>query len=98
MLILCGTFYVSLPLIQLILVFMVTRKTHHVVPSPDGGWSVKKGGADRASKHFEKKDDAVHWGRQASQKSGSELYVHKKDGTIQKKDSHGNDACPPKDK
>jgi len=28
----------------------MARKTHHVVPNPSGGWSVKKGGASRASK------------------------------------------------
>jgi len=65
---------------------MTTRKTHHVVPSTDGGWSVRKGGALRASRHFEKKDDAVHWGRQTSKRDGSDLYVHKKDGTIESKE------------
>jgi len=75
----------------------MARKSHHVVPSKDGGWSVKKSGAERASKSFEKKDDAVKYGRGVSKSAGSELYIHKKDGTIQKKDSHGNDPCPPKD-
>lgn len=31
------------------------RKTHHVVPDPNGGWNVKNGGADRASAHAETK-------------------------------------------
>jgi hypothetical protein len=74
----------------------MTKKTHHVVPDSDGGWNVKKGGADRASKHFEKKQDAVDWGRDVSKNQGSEFVIHKKDGTIQKKDSHGNDPMPPK--
>jgi len=42
-------------------------KTHHVVPSKDGGWNVKKGGAERDSKHFDKKDDAIDYGRKVSQ-------------------------------
>lgn len=73
-------------------------KSHHVVPSKDGGWNVKRGGAEKASKHFDKKTDAVEYGRKVSQNQESELYIHGKDGKIQEKDSHGNDPCPPKDK
>jgi hypothetical protein len=76
----------------------MAKKTHHVVPNPGGGWNVKKGGADRASKHFEKKQDAVDWGRDVSRKQGSEFVIHRKDGTIQDKDSHGKDPMPPRDK
>jgi hypothetical protein len=75
----------------------MSQKTHHVVPDPDGGWSVKKGGAARASKHFETKTDAISWGREVSKNQGSEFVIHKKDGTIQRKNSHGNDPLPPRD-
>ncbi len=68
------------------------QTTHHVVPDPDGGWNVKKGGASRASRHFETKTGAVSWGREVSKNQGSEFVIHKKDGTIQRKDSHGNDS------
>ena len=68
--------------------FMSTRKTHHVVPAPKGGWDVKKGGASKASKHFPTKQDAVNWGRSVSKTQGSEFYVHRKDGTIAQKASH----------
>lgn len=64
------------------------NNTRHVVPNQDGGWSSKKGGADRASKNFETKKQAEQWSRDLSR--------HKKDGTIQRKDSHGNDPYPPK--
>jgi len=76
----------------------MTKKSHHVVPAPDGGWNVKKGGADRASKHFEIKKDAESYARKVSVNQKSELVIHKSDGTIQKKDSHGNDPHPPKDR
>jgi len=76
----------------------MSRKTHHVVPAKDGGWSVKKGGAEKASKSFGGKKEAVDYAREVSKNQESELYIHKKDGTIQKKDSHGNDSNPPKDK
>lgn len=72
------------------------NSTRHVVPNQDGGWSSKKGGADRASRNFETKKQAEQWSRDLSRKEGSELVIHKKDGTIQRKDSHGNDPYPPK--
>ncbi|MDV6318857.1 DUF2188 domain-containing protein [Chromohalobacter sp. HP20-39] len=76
----------------------MTRDTHHVVPNPDGGWDVKKGGSERASKHFERKEDAMEYGREVSRNQGSEFIPHRKDGTIQNPDSHGGDPNPPKDK
>lgn len=74
----------------------MSRKEHHVVPSPKGGWDVKKGGAERASGHFDIKKDAVDWGRNVSRNQGSELVIHNKDGKISGSDSHGNDPFPPK--
>ena len=76
---------------------MTPRKTHHLLPNPEGGWDVKKGGSERASKHFPTKKDAKKWGREVSKNQDSELVVHGKDGKIQRSDSHGNDPCPPKD-
>ena len=77
----------------------MARKSVHIVPnSSQGGWNVKKSGANRASVHTETKADAVKMGRVISQRSGSELVVHGKDGRIQRSDSHSNDPCPPRDK
>ena len=76
----------------------MSRKTHHVVPAKDGGWSVKKGGAEKASRNFDDKKEAVDYAREVSKNQESELYIHKKDGTIQRKDSYGNDHNPSKDK
>lgn len=75
----------------------MSKKSHHVVPNPDGGWNVKKGGATRASKHFNTKSQAISYGRKVSQNQRSEFVIHKRDGTIQRKDSHGNDPLPPRD-
>ena len=74
----------------------MTKKTTHVVPDKDGGWNVKKGGQKKPVSHHKTKQNAVDQGRKTSKKSGSELYIHKKDGKIQRKDSHGNDPYPPK--
>lgn len=65
--------------------------THHVVPNPEGGWDVRRGGADRASRHFETKREAVDRGREMSRNAGTEFKVHNRDGRIAQSDSHGND-------
>lgn len=38
--------------------------THHVVPNPSGGWDVRRGGAERASGHFDTKREAIDRGRE----------------------------------
>lgn len=75
----------------------MSRKTHHVVPSPNGGWNVKKGGAERASGHFDTKAEATRAGREISRNQGTEFLIHGKNGVIQSSDSHGHDPNPPKD-
>lgn len=75
----------------------MARQTHHIVPSSDGGWDIKRGGANRSSGHFETKRDAINAGRVISRNQGTELVIHGKDGRIQSSDSHGHDPCPPKD-
>ena len=75
----------------------MSRDTHHVVPSPKGGWDVKRGGGQRASFHTDTKAKAEQTARAISQNQHTELVIHGKDGTIQSSDSHGNDPCPPKD-
>ena len=70
--------------------------SHHVVPNPSGGWDVKKGGADRASGHFETKSEAIDAGREISRNQGTEFRVHNRDGRIASSDSHGRDPDPPK--
>lgn len=70
--------------------------THHVVPNPAGGWDVKRGGADRASGHFDTKREAIDRGRQVSRNQGTELRIHNQNGRIGQSDSHGRDPMPPK--
>jgi len=76
----------------------MANKSHHVVPNPNGGWDVKRGGAERASGHFENKVDAIDAGRKISRNQKTEFVIHNKDGRISQSDSHGNDPCPPNDK
>lgn len=65
--------------------------SHHVVPNPNGGWDVKRGGAARASIHTDTKQEAIDKGRELSRSQGTEFFIHGMDGKIQQKDSHGND-------
>lgn len=71
-------------------------KTHHVVPNPNGGWDVKKGGSKRASSHHSTKQDAISAGRKISQNQRTEFRIHNKDGRIAQSVSHGRDPFPPK--
>ncbi len=75
----------------------MAKKSNHVVPS-SSGWAVKKSGSERASKIFRTKEKAIDYGRELSMNEKTELYIHKKNGMIQNKDSYGNDPNPPKDK
>jgi hypothetical protein len=77
---------------------MGNRKEHHVVPSPRGGWDVKRDNADRSSIHREKKIDAIRDGREISRNQGTEFIIHDRKGVIRNSDSHGNDPNPPRDK
>lgn len=70
--------------------------SHHVVPNPNGGWDIRRGGSERSSGHFDTKHDAVDRGRQISQNQRTEFVIHGQNGQIQQKDSHGNDPNPPK--
>jgi len=65
--------------------------THHVVPSPKGGWDVKRGGAERASVHVDTKQAAIDAAREISRNQGTALKIHNQDGRIAQSDSHGND-------
>lgn len=75
----------------------MSRLSHHVVHSKNGGWDVKRSGAKRASAHSTTKKEAERIGRTISKNQGSELVIHGLDGRIQRSDSHGNDPCPPRD-
>ncbi|MFG1691308.1 DUF2188 domain-containing protein [Gemmatimonadota bacterium] len=71
-----------------------SKKAHHVVLCPSGGWSVKRGGAVRASKHLKTKWQAVRQGRAISRKHNTDLYVHNEDGTVEQKESLRKDPNP----
>lgn len=73
---------------------MAEKRNQHVVIHPEG-WAVKGAGAQRATQVFDRKTEAVDRAREIAQNQGTELIIHKKDGQIQSKDSHGKDQFPP---
>lgn len=77
----------------------MSRTEYHVVPNPNGGWDVKKGGGKRASGHFDTKAKAFKIGRALAIEYNAELVVHKLDGTIQNPNTYSDiDPFPPEDK
>lgn len=77
----------------------MANKSTHVVPNKEkGGWDIKQSDGQKSSGHFDMKKDAVDRAREISKNQKTELTIHNKDGKIAKKDSHGNDPHPPKDK
>ena len=74
----------------------MARNTHHVVHNHNGGWDVKRGGAQRSSGHYDTKYEAVQAGRKISQNQNTEFVIHGLNGRIQSSDSHGKDPFPPR--
>ena len=71
-------------------------KNQHVTPHPDGGWQVKGAGNSRATARTNTPAQAINIGRTISNHQGSELVIHRPNGQIRAKDSHGNDPYPPR--
>ena len=69
----------------------MARDTHRVMPHEDGGWQVKRDGGERASHRTGTKAEAEKVGREISRNQETEFQIHRKDGTIERSDSHGND-------
>lgn len=69
----------------------MSKKGQHVVPSPSGGWSVRKTGSSKATKTFPSKQDAIDAAREIARNQKTELYVHGRDGRIRQRDSYGSD-------
>ena len=75
----------------------MTGKNQWVTPHDDK-WAVKGAGNSKATKIFDKKSDAVDFGKQIAKNQHSELIGQDKHGRINLKNSYGNDPFPPKDK
>lgn len=63
-------------------------KRAHIVKR-ESGWAVKKEGAKKASKLYKTQADAIQ-GAQVLKKTGSDVVVHKRDGSILKWEKSSN--------
>jgi hypothetical protein len=71
----------------------------HVVPNPNGGWDVKKPGANRASVHTDTQAQAAERAKTiVGNDGGGEVRIHGRDGRIREANTvpPGNDPYPPK--
>jgi hypothetical protein len=76
----------------------MTAKDRHVIASTSGGWSVHSSGASRASRRFDRQSDAVRYARDLAREERTDLYVHRKDGTVRRRDSYADDHSPQRGK
>jgi uncharacterized protein YdaT len=76
----------------------MAKKNQHVVPAKGNKWGVKGEGNQRITKKTDTQKEAINVAREIAKKQGSEVVIHRRDGTIRDKDSYGNDPHPPEDK
>ena len=70
----------------------------YVLPTKNGKWAVKSRGATKRHRIVDTQAEAIQLGRRIAMNRGSELIVHRTDGSIRSKDSYGEDPFPPRDK
>ena len=69
-------------------------KDQHVVRHGTG-WAVKTPGGARASSVHSTQREAIAAARRSARRHRSELFVHRRNGTIRERDSYGDDPHPP---
>jgi len=74
----------------------MSKKNQHVVPHGDD-WAVRGEGNKKVTRITRTQREAIEIARQIARNRGSELVIHRPDGTIRDKDSYGHDPNPPKD-
>jgi hypothetical protein len=77
---------------------MSKKRDYHVVPSPRGGWTIRREGLERANGVFDRKSDAMEYARRLARDSQSEMIVHRRDGRITDSIVYGKDPRPPRDR
>ena len=72
----------------------MSKKNQHVVPHGNQ-WAVKGEKNERATKIVNTQTEAIKIARDIAINQKSELVIHRPNGQIRDKDSHGNDNFPP---
>lgn len=57
---------------------------YFVTPHPGGGWQVKRGNAQKATKRFRTKAEANAYAKQVAENQGATVRRQKRDGSFQK--------------
>ncbi|CAN5901354.1 MAG: DUF2188 domain-containing protein [Gemmatimonadetes bacterium] len=70
-------------------------KNQHVVPNGDR-WGVRGEGNRRLTSQHDTQAQAIDAAREIARRQGSELIIHRPDGRIRSRDSHGSDPFPPR--
>ena len=65
------------------------KRPVHVERRPDGRWAVVREGNKKASAVHPTREQAVKHARSMASKSGSEVYVHDRQGGVREHDSYG---------
>jgi uncharacterized protein YdaT len=73
----------------------MSKKNQHVVPHGNQ-WAVKGEKNERATKIVDTQTEAIKIARDIAINQKSELVIHRPNGQIRDKDSHGNDKFPPR--
>ena len=73
----------------------MSKKNQHVVPHGNQ-WAVKGEKNERATKIVDTQTEAIKIARDIAINQKSELVIHRPNGQIRDKDSHGNDIFPPR--
>lgn len=73
------------------------KRTIYRVKLCDGGWEVRRDGAERASRLFETKEPAVEYGIDVARKNQpSQLVIYLASGEFEEERTYGNDPYPPR--
>lgn len=72
----------------------MSGKNQHVVPH-NGKWAVRGAGNTKVTRQFDTQAETIDFGRGISRNQESELLIHRPNGRIRARDSHGNDPYPP---
>lgn len=70
-------------------------KPIHVVPH-GGRWAWRRADSQRVSGITDTQSEAISQARPASEREGAELIIHRPNGRIRDRDSHGRDPHPPR--
>jgi hypothetical protein len=76
----------------------MSKKAIWTAKHPDGGWQVKREGADKATSIHSTQAAANKAARQIAINNSCEHKIQGRDGKIINSNSYGNDPCPPRDK